>query len=111
VDVVTDLVDKALSYYRDQILPTKEFRSPTDDERALLNQIKERLAECGNGNEEELQGIPFSVARDAGIEPKQLFQLIYQVLLGQERGPRFGSFVNMLGKARMLQMLEEKVAG
>jgi lysyl-tRNA synthetase class 1 len=110
-DVVSDLVDKALNYYRDQILPTKEFRSPSDDERALLNQIKDRLAECGNGNEEELQSIPFSVARDAGIEPKELFQTIYQVLLGQERGPRFGSFVNMLGKARMLQMLEEKVAG
>ena len=34
-DVVSDLVDKTLNYYRDQILPTKEFRSPSDDERAL----------------------------------------------------------------------------
>ena len=110
VEVVTDLVDKALNYYRDQVLPTKDYRSPTDEERVLLGQIRERLVEFENGNEEELQGIPFSVARDAGIEPKQLFQTIYQVLLGQERGPRFGSFVNMLGKARMLQMLEEKAA-
>ena len=110
VEVVTDLVDKALNYYRDQVLPTKDYRSPTDEERVLLGQIRERLVEFENGNEEELQGIPFSVARDAGIEPKQLFQTIYQVLLGQARGPRLGSIVNMLGKARMLQMLEEKAA-
>lgn len=108
--VVRDLVDKALSYYREQILPTKEFRSPTDEERSLLKQVGVLLAEGDNGNEDEFQGIPFSVAREAGIEPKELFRTIYRVLLGQERGPRFGTFVHMLGKERMLQMLEEKAA-
>ena len=109
-DIASDLVEKALSYYRDQILPTKEFRAPTEDERSLLNQVRERLAQCDNGDEAELQGIPFAVARDAGHEPKELFRTLYEVLLGQERGPRFGSFVQMLGKERMLQMLAEKAA-
>jgi lysyl-tRNA synthetase class 1 len=103
-------VDKALNYYRDQILPTKQFRTPTEAERALLNQVRELLAQSENADEDELQGIPFAVARDAEIEPKDLFRTIYQVLLGQDRGPRFGSFVHMLGRDRMLQMLEEKAA-
>ena len=72
--------------------------------------MRERLAQCDNGDEAELQGIPFAVARDAGHEPKELFRTLYEVLLGQQRGPRFGSFVQMLGKERMLQMLAEKAA-
>ena len=107
-DTAGDLVGKALNYYRDQILPAKQYREPTDAERALLGQVRERLAQCDNGDEAELQGIPFSVAREAGHEPKELFRTIYEVLLGQERGPRFGSFVQMLGKERMLQMLADK---
>ena len=46
--------------------------------------------------------------RAAGIQPKELFRTIYEVLLGQERGPRFGSFVRLVGKERVLEMLEGK---
>jgi lysyl-tRNA synthetase class I len=38
-----------------------------------------------------------------------LFTSFYEVVLGQERGPRFGTFVQLVGKERVLQMLREKV--
>ena len=109
-DVVDGLIAKGMNYYRDQILPTKEFRPPTADERVLLLKIREELDRCDNGGEERWQAIPFDVARDAGKEPRELFRAVYEVLLGQERGPRFGSFVHLVGKDRVLEMLAEKTS-
>ena len=109
-EVVGDLVEKGLNYYRDLVLPTKEFRAPTVSERELLARIRDRLASAGDAGEAELQAIPFEVARAAAVEPRELFRTFYEVLLGQERGPRFGSFVALLGQDRVVEMLREKAA-
>lgn len=107
-ELVEDLVEKGLNYYRDFVLPSKKFRPATPAELELLGRIKELLEASIGEDEAELQAIPFDVARAAGIQPKELFRTIYEVLLGQERGPRFGSFVRLVGKERVLEMLEEK---
>ena len=107
--VAQSLVEKGLSYYRDKVLPTKTFRTPTAEERVLLDRLRERLSRCENGDEAALQAIPFEVAKESGVEPRDLFRTVYEVLLGQERGPRFGSFVKLVGKERVLEMLAGKV--
>lgn len=108
--VVDALVHKGLAYYREQVLPGKRFRAPTPLERTLLGQVHDRLAACDNGDESLLQSIPFDVARESGAEAKDLFRSFYEVVLGQERGPRFGTFVALLGKERVLAMLKARVA-
>jgi lysyl-tRNA synthetase class 1 len=111
LEVVQALVDKGLNYYRDFELPNKKFRAPALEERQLLRQLRERLAATEALDEEALQGLPFELAREVVVEPKELFRLFYEVVLGQERGPRFGSFVRLVGRERALQMLDEKTAG
>ena len=103
------LVEKGLNYYRDFVLPNKHFHQPVDEERVLLRQLIERLGSANRTAEDELQAIPFDLAREAGIEPKELFRIFYQVVLGQDRGPRFGSFVTLVGQERVLEILNEKV--
>jgi len=39
------------------------------------------------------------------------FQTIYQVLLGQERGPRFGSFVALYGIEETRALIAQALAG
>ncbi|WP_212763695.1 hypothetical protein, partial [Escherichia coli] len=39
------------------------------------------------------------------------FQMIYQVLLGQERGPRFGSFVALYGIDNTRELIRRVLAG
>jgi lysyl-tRNA synthetase class 1 len=39
------------------------------------------------------------------------FQMIYQVLIGQERGPRFGSFAALYGIAETRALIEKALAG
>jgi lysyl-tRNA synthetase class 1 len=107
-DVVRNLVEKGLNYYRDFVLPNKKFRAATSDERNLFGNMHQRLSDVDAEDEETLQAIPFEVARHSGVEPKELFRSFYEVMLGQERGPRFGSFVKLLGRERVLTMLAEK---
>ena len=107
--VMQSLVEKGLNYYRDFVLPNKTFRAPSDEERGLLAQIAERLGAVNGATEDELQAIPFDLAREAGVEPRALFTMFYEVVLGQERGPRFGSFVKLVGSERVLEMLRDKV--
>ncbi len=110
-EVMQALVEKGLNYYRDFVLPNKKFREPDEQERAILAQVAERLENVDGLEEGELQAIPFDIARAAGMEPKDLFRTFYEVVLGQERGPRFGSFVKMVGAEKVRDMLREKTGG
>ena len=42
---------------------------------------------------------------------QQWFQSIYRVLLGQERGPRFGSFVALYGVAETRALIAKGLSG
>jgi len=107
--VMQSLVEKGLNYYRDFVLPNKTFRTPSDEERGLLEQVAQSLGTIKGATEDELQAIPFDLAREVGVEPRALFAMFYEVVLGQERGPRFGSFVKLVGRERVLEMLREKM--
>jgi len=39
------------------------------------------------------------------------FQALYEVLLGQSQGPRFGSFVAIFGVGRTVELIEQALAG
>jgi len=105
--IVTDLVNKAMAYYRDFILPQKHYRKPTPHEQEMLQQLRQELAVFEGDQEAEMQTLPFSVARMFEVEPKDFFRMFYEVVFGQERGPRFGTFVKLMGKEKALAMLDE----
>jgi lysyl-tRNA synthetase class 1 len=107
--ILTDLVNKGINYYRDFILPHKHYRAPTGDERKILQHLRDRLAHHEGSNEDELQSIPFDVARECGVPAQELFKIFYEVVLGQERGPRFGTFTRLVGKNKVLALLEATI--
>jgi lysyl-tRNA synthetase, class I len=108
-DIISDLVEKAMAYYRDFILPHKQYRTPTDPEKEMLGQLRVDLAACDMTDDNELQTMPFSVARKFEVQPKDFFRMFYESIFGQERGPRFGTFVQLVGKEKALSMLDEIV--
>lgn len=105
-EILSDLVKKAMNYYRDFVLPSKQYRTPTEDERKMLQHIHDNLAEYEGDNEDELQAIPFNTAHAFDAPPRDLFKMFYEVVLGQERGPRFGTFTRLVGKDKVLALLE-----
>jgi lysyl-tRNA synthetase class 1 len=108
--IIEGLVDKAMNYYRDFILPHKQYRAPTVQEKQMLQALYEELAHCRAADENELQTIPFTVARKFETAPKHFFKIFYEVIFGQERGPRFGTFVQLVGKEKALTLLENAIS-
>lgn len=106
------LAGYAINYYEDFVKPTKAFRPPTDQERAALNDLLARFKAlpAGEQDAELIQNEVYAVGKDAGFEPlRQWFSALYEVLLGQSQGPRFGSFAAIFGLDRTIALIEEKL--
>ncbi|MEN0041898.1 MAG: lysine--tRNA ligase, partial [Pseudomonadota bacterium] len=104
-----ELVGYAIAYFRDFVKPTKSFRPPSDQERAAMEDLASRLlAMADDSDGETLQTEVYSVGMEHGFENlRDWFQALYQVLLGQDQGPRFGSFAALYGKDRTVAMIRE----
>jgi len=110
-EVIGPLVEKGMRFYEDHILPKKRYREPDQGERALFADLRARLTAPGADelDEKALQSLVFDIARARDVDPKEFFAAIYQVLLGQERGPRFGTFARLVGPARVVELIDERV--
>jgi lysyl-tRNA synthetase class 1 len=106
------LVDYALAYYRDFVRPAKRFRAPDAIERAALADLAGELrALPANTSAEDIQTVLYEVGkRHAFPELRAWFGCLYQVLLGQQEGPRFGQFVALYGIAETVGLIETSLA-
>ena len=61
---------------------------------------------------EEIQNEVYAVGKAHDFEPlRDWFQALYQVLLGQTQGPRFGSFVELYGVPETRALIAKALAG
>jgi lysyl-tRNA synthetase class 1 len=120
------LVHYAVRYYHDFVKPTKKFRAPDEVEREMLNALEQSLAALPAGADAEvIQTTIYDVGRSferfqtkdtvgpdgrPGVA-QNFFATLYELLLGQERGPRFGSFVSVYGIAETRALIRRAVAG
>jgi lysyl-tRNA synthetase, class I len=120
------LVGYAIRYFDDFVRPAKVFRAADDVERHALTVLLEKLQTLpDDADGEAIQNASLNAART--IERYQdhskkspeggpgvsgaFFQMIYQVLIGQERGPRFGSFAALYGIGETRALIEKALAG
>ncbi|THD63716.1 lysine--tRNA ligase [Phenylobacterium sp.] len=111
--VLDQLAGYAINYYEDFVKPSKQFRAPSDQERAAMQALVAKLKALPAGADAEaIQNEVFEVGKDAGFEPlRAWFSALYEVLLGQSQGPRFGSFVAIFGVERTVALIERALAG
>ena len=99
--LLDELADYAITYYRDFVAPTKEFRVPTDQERQALEALDAALAAATpDTSGADLQNLVYEAGKSNGYTKETLrdwFKAIYEVLLGSSQGPRFGSFIELYG--------------
>ncbi len=102
----------AINYYEDFVKPNKAFRSPTDQERAAIGDLRARLAALPkDADAEAIQNDVFEAGKVGEFDPlRAWFGALYEVLLGQSTGPRFGSFVAIFGIDRTIALIDEKLA-
>jgi lysyl-tRNA synthetase class 1 len=108
------LAGYALNYYEDFVRPTKRFRAPDDKERAAITELAQKLRDlpAGANDAETIQNLVFDVGKTHGFEPlRGWFQALYEVLLGQSQGPRFGSFAAVFGLDRTVALMDQALRG
>ena len=110
--LLDSLAGYAMRYYRDFILPAKTYRAPTDAERAAMEDLSARFkAFSDEPNSENLQTLTFSVGKEYEFENlRDWFKALYEVLLGQAQGPRFGSFAALYGAENTARLIDEALA-
>jgi len=111
--VLDQLAGYAINYYEDFVKPAKRFRAPTEQERDAMQALVAKLKALPAGADAEaIQNEVFEVGKAAGFEPlRAWFSALYEVLLGQSQGPRFGSFTAIFGVDRTVALIERALAG
>ena len=107
------LADFALRYYEDFVKPAKVFRAADDKERGALEDLANKLEALGDERDGKIvQDVVYEVGKTHGFEPlRAWFAALYEVLLGQSQGPRFGSFAALFGTAQTAAMIRSALAG
>ncbi|MGH6843021.1 MAG: lysine--tRNA ligase, partial [Methylocella sp.] len=121
------MVAYAVRYFLDFVRPAKKFRAPDSVEREALANLADALAALPPGaSAEAIQATLYDVARKIpryqdmsakgataerpGVS-NEWFAMLYGVLLGESRGPRFGSFVALYGIKETRELIADALAG
>jgi lysyl-tRNA synthetase, class I len=121
-----ELAGYAVRYFVDQVKPSRRFRAPDEVERDALKKLDLTLTNLPlSATSEDIQTTLYNVGRTIpryqdfkakGATPEKpgvsvaWFNAIYQLLLGQERGPRFGSFVAVYGIPETRALIRQALA-
>lgn len=121
------LVGYAVAYFRDFVRPAKTYRAADEVERDTLARISEMLGRFdSHASAEDIQTALYDVARAIpryqdpkakGATPERpgvsndFFNMLYQTLLGEQRGPRFGSFVALYGLDNTRKLIADALSG
>ncbi len=118
------LVEYAIHYFHDFVLPAKKFREPNAAERSALIDLRDALSQLpADASAQTIQDVVYEIGRrEPFLDEKKKakdgkpgvaldwFNMLYQVLLGQEKGPRFGSFVAAYGLQNTIDMIDGALA-
>ena len=109
------MVHNAIAYYNDFIKSKKVFREAIESEKAALDELAIKLKTFPAEQSHDgalLQNLVFQVGKNNGYEKnmRDWFLALYQVLLGQDQGPRMGSFIALFGIDNFVKLIEEKIS-
>ena len=109
------MIEFAVRYYEDFVLPEKQYRSPDDRELKALESLSTKLSLLPeNTPGDEIQSEVYSAGKENGYEKEELrewFKGIYEILLGQSQGPRFGSFIELYGINETIALIRDAIDG
>ena len=98
-------IQRALNWVNDIIEEEHEPIEITDIQKQAIQSIVEELESASN--EDEYQATIFNSAKKHNLKAREIFPIVYQILLGQPRGPRFGPYVGLVGKEMVLKELRK----
>ena len=109
--ILDQLVGYALVYYENFVKPNKNYRAPTEAENAALISLRDAIASTDDDVDAgELQTLVFSVGKEFEYDNlREWFGALYEILLGQNEGPRMGSFIALYGKEKFIELINQAI--
>ena len=106
------LVGYAIKYFNDVIKKNKKYKKPNEKEKKALDSLVKTLDNCNDEmSPEDIQTLIYSTGKENGYEKnlRDWFKLIYEVIFGDENGPRMGFFISFFGVNETKQILKNKI--
>ena len=110
--ILDSLTEYAINYFKDKVEPNKKFKKPSSIEKKALENLIFKLSEIDQSlKPEEIQTIVYSSGKENGYEKnlRDWFKLIYEVVFGEENGPRMGYFVSFFGLKETIELMKDKI--
>ena len=110
--IFDNLVGYAIKYFNDVIKLQKKYRKPNKEEKVALEALVKTLEDCNDKmTPEEIQTLIYSTGKKNGYTEnlRDWFKLIYEVIFGDENGPRMGFFISFFGVKETKDLILNKI--
>jgi len=110
--IFNDLINYAIRYFNDVIKKQKKYKRPNKIEKNALEALIKKLEICNDEmSPEDIQSLIYSVGKENGYKDnlRDWFKLIYEVVFGDENGPRMGFFISFFGVNETKQLIKDKI--
>jgi len=106
------LIEYAIKYFNDVIKKNKKYKKPNELEKKALTALIQILEKCDDKMKpEDIQTLIYTVGKENGYKEnlREWFKLIYEVVFGDENGPRMGFFISFFGVKEMQELIRDKI--
>ena len=106
------LVGYAIKYFNDVIKLKKKYKKPNENEKLALEALVKTLDKCNDKmTPEDIQTMIYSTGKENGYSEnlRDWFKLIYEVVFGDENGPRMGFFISFFGVKETKDLILNKI--
>jgi lysyl-tRNA synthetase class 1 len=110
--ILQKLIQNAIQYFNDIVKPSKKYRSADENEKKALLDLIEVLKRMPDGiDPAQIQTEVFTVGKNYYPKEKlrDWFKAIYEIVFGDEQGPRMGSFISFFGRQETIKLLEDSL--
>ena len=110
--ILDNLTQYAINYFKDKVEPNKKFKKPNLKEKKALENLVSQLKKIKQSlKPEDIQTHVYTVGKENGYEKnlRDWFKLIYEVVFGEENGPRMGFFISFFGLNETIELINKKI--
>jgi lysyl-tRNA synthetase class 1 len=110
--IFDNLIGYAIKYFNDVIRLQKKYKKPNTQEKIAIEALIKTLDSCNDEMlPEDIQTLIYSTGKENGYSKnlRDWFKLIYEVVFGDENGPRMGFFISFFGVNETKELIKEKI--
>ena len=110
--IFDNLIGYAIKYFKDVIKLQKKYKKPNEEEKKALMALIKTLDNCNDEMKpEDIQTLIYTAGKENGYAEnlRDWFKLIYEVVFGDQNGPRMGFFISFFGVKETKQLIENKI--